>query len=126
MPFGMHAGVPIAEVPPQYLRWMYQNCDFTIYPELQRAVEQRLGLPADPNIRTGPPPQDRNPGGPPATAKSGQANGNQIRHETGLDGFRAAFDRCRREVLIQYQSGTDVELEIVEHVFARVQAALGI
>ena len=53
MPFGKHAGVPVSEVPPQYLRWAYYDCNFTYYPELQRAIEQCLGIPPDPGIRTG-------------------------------------------------------------------------
>jgi hypothetical protein len=53
MPFGKHAGRPISEVPTQYLRWMYNDCNFTCYPELQRAPEQYLGLPPDPSIRVG-------------------------------------------------------------------------
>ena len=43
MPYGKHAGVPVAEVPVQYLRWAYHDCNFTYYPELQRAIERPLG-----------------------------------------------------------------------------------
>ena len=28
MPFGKHAGKPLSEVPPQYLRWAYYDCNF--------------------------------------------------------------------------------------------------
>jgi len=123
MPFGKHSGVPIAEVPPPYLRWMYQNCDFSYYPELQRALEHLLNIPPDSSIRTGPPPQENpaQPNGNPRVTSYSQPG----RSETGLDGFRRAFDKCRREVLIQYQENPD-EYDIVEHVLTRVLAALGI
>ena len=44
MPYGKHAGVPIAEVPVQYLRWAYHDCNFTYYPELQKAIKRRWGF----------------------------------------------------------------------------------
>src|SRR5512135_3398263 len=94
MPFGKHSGDPITEVPPQYLRWMYANCNFTYFPELQRAIESRLGLPPDPAIRTPteleaqpppqPPPRSR---GETQVPRIGQSNGHPARPETGIDGF---------------------------------------
>ena len=42
MPFGKYVDQPIADVPSQYLRWMYAKCSFLYYPELQRAIEARL------------------------------------------------------------------------------------
>jgi hypothetical protein len=131
MPFGKYCGTSIAEVPSQYLRWMYHSCNFQYYPELQRAIEHRLGLDPDPQIRTGPPPQAQPPAQtPPAqpaqpVARVGQPNGHQARPTTGIDGFRQALDRCRREALLEFQDDPDLT-ELVEDLFARVRAALGV
>jgi hypothetical protein len=127
MPFGKHSGTPITEVPPQYLRWMYANCSFVYFPELQRAIEARLGLPPD-NIRTGPAAAAQPPAQTPPIARVGQTNGHvarTARPETGLDGLRRALDRCRREALLEYQDEPEIS-QLLEGVFARVQAALGI
>ena len=127
MPFGKYVDQPIADVPSQYLRWMYAKCSFLYYPELQRAIEARLGLPPDPVIRLGPPPA-ADAGQSPPVAKVGQSNGHVARvarPESGLDGFRRAFDRCRREALMEFSDDPDL-LELVEGLFDRVQRALGI
>jgi hypothetical protein len=122
IPFGKHAGVAVADAPLQYLAWAYSAWTFTIYPELQRAIESRLGLPPDPQIRTGPAP----------AARVAQSNGHTertvartARPESGLDGFRRALDRCRREALLEFADDPDLS-ELVEDLFARVQRALGI
>lgn len=127
MPFGKYVDQPIAEAPAQYLRWMYAKCSFLYYPELQRAIEARLGLPPDPVIRLGPPPA-ADAGQSPPVAQVGQSNGHvarTARPESGLDGFRRALDRCRREALMEFSDDPDL-LELVEDLFVRVQRALGI
>ena len=127
MPFGKYVDQPIADVPSQYLRWMYAKCSFLYYPELQRAIEARLGLPPDPIIRLGPPPA-ADAGQSPPVAKHSQTNGRVARvarPESGLDGFRRAFDRCRREALMEFPDDPDL-LELVEGLFDRVRRALGI
>src|SRR5512135_3575212 len=127
MPFGKYVDQPIADVPSQYLRWMYAKCSFLYYPELQRAIEARLGLPPDPVIRLGPPPAaDAGQSSP--VANHGQTNGHvarTARPESGIDGFRKAFDRCRREALMEYQDEPEIT-QLLDDVLARVQHALGI
>jgi Putative quorum-sensing-regulated virulence factor len=120
MPFGKHAGVPIAEVPLQYLGWLYTNCNFTIYPELQRAVEQRLGLPPDPVIRGGPPKEGKE-----AQTCGREQSGANPRRETGLDLFRRSFTDCRNSILVQYQED-DAAFDFATGILDRVQRALGI
>ena len=84
MPFGRHVGVPVADVPRPYLRWAYATLRFTHCPELQRAIERCLGVPPDPQIRTGtpaqPPREDQT--GP----KVGSNGGYRVAAETGLVG----------------------------------------
>jgi uncharacterized protein (DUF3820 family) len=128
MPFGKHSGDPITEVPPQYLRWMYNTCNFQYYPELQRAIEHRLKIPADPHIRLGTAAAAQPPAQTQPSTKVGQMNGHVARTawpETGIDGFRKAFDRCRREALMEYQDEPEIT-QLLEDVLARVQHALGI
>ena len=55
MPYGKHGGRPLCEIPTQYLRWVYRDWNFALLPELQRAIEAYLGIPADPEIRAGTP-----------------------------------------------------------------------
>lgn len=128
MPFGKHSGDPITEVPPQYLRWMYNTCNFQYYPELQRAIEHRLKIPADPHIRLGTAAAAQPPAQTQPSTKVDQTNGHvarTARPETGIDGFRKAFDRCRREALMEYQDEPEIT-QLLEGVLARVQHALGI
>jgi hypothetical protein len=132
IPFGKHAGVAVADAPLPYLAWAYSAWTFTIYPELQRAIESRLGLPPDPQIRTGPAPAAQPPTQTQPAARVAQSNGHTertvartARPESGLDGFRRALDRCRREALLEFADDPDL-LELVEDLFARVQRALGI
>lgn len=123
MPFGKHAGRPLSEIPPQYLRWLYSNCDFTYFPELQIAVEHRLGLPPDPVIRGGPPKEGN---GPQKEATTGPTSGTCARRrETGLDLFRRSFTDCRNSILVQYQED-DAAFDFATGILDRVQRALGI
>jgi hypothetical protein len=127
MPFGKYVDQPIADVPSQYLRWMYAKCSFLYYPELQRAIEARLGLPPDPVIRLGPPPA-ADAGQSPPVANHGQTNGHVARPaqpETGVGYLRQIFDRTRRELQLEHQDDPDA-LQLVDEILARVQNALGI
>ena len=124
MPFGKFCGTAITEVPAHYLRWMYHTCDFSYYHELQRAIEHSLGLEPDPQIRTGALPASVPAPAAPAQASGTPPNGARTR-VTGIDGFRSALDRCRREALLEFQADPDLT-ELVEDLFARVRAALGI
>ena len=131
MPFGKHAGKPLSEVPPQYLRWAYYDCNFTLYPELQRAIEQRLGLPAGPSIRTG--------AGLYAKYLNGDTQGPELhsgtrgpgagisrgRTPTGLEAFRQAFDRARHESLAEFRDEPEIR-DLLEETLGKVRKALGI
>lgn len=127
MPFGKYVDQPIADVPSQYLRWMYAKCSFLYYPELQRAIEARLGLPPDPVIRLGPPPA-ADAGQSPPVANHGQTNGHVARPaqpETGVGYLRQIFDRTRRELQLEHQDDPDA-LQLVDEILARVQGRLGV
>ena len=131
MPFGKHAVKPLSEVPPQYLRWAYYDCNFTLYPELQRTIEQRLGLPADPSIRTG--------AGLYAKYLNGDTQGPELhsgtrgpgagisrgRTPTGLEAFRQAFDRARHESLAEFRDEPEIR-DLLEETLGKVRKALGI
>lgn len=126
MPYGRHAGIPVSEVPTQYLRWMYMDWNFRYYPKLQRAIERRLGLTPDPQIRMGttkPPPQGSSRGQ--FGAKGSPNGGYRGTAMTGLDGFRAAFDRTRNAALAEYQDEPEIR-DLLEDVLGRVRTALGI
>ncbi len=125
LPYGQYGGQQLSQVPPQYLRWMYRDWDFTLNPELQRALEAFLGLPPDPNIRLGSPAaqayvrgdRPEQPTSRPVGLKSGP-NGEYGRApQTGLDGFRAALDRCRREALTEFNDDPDL-MAWVEDLYA--------
>jgi hypothetical protein len=130
MPYGKHAGTPLSGVPTQYLRWMYADWNFRYYPELQRAVERRLGLPPDPSIRTG---VVKDPAGKPAGGPnlpySGRPNGYSpgagCTRETGLDAFRRAFDRARREALAEFEAEPEIA-GLLADTLDKVRTALGI
>lgn len=44
---------------------------------------------------------------------------------TGLDGFRKALDRARREALQDFLDGAETA-ELIEHIFDRTAKSLGI
>lgn len=128
MPYGKHAGKPISDVPTQYLRWMYRDCNFTLFPELQRALEQYLGLPPDPGIRVGvtrPESVREAQNGAKSGPNGGTGGLTRRTPQTGLDGFRAAFERAKREVLIEYQDSAEL-YDMLDDMFDRVRKALGI
>ena len=130
MPYGKHAGVPIAVVPVQYLRWAYHDCNFTYYPELQRAIERRLGIPPDPSIRVGVVKDSGGkPAGGPNLPQAGRPNGHSPgasrAPETGVDAFRRAFTRARREALAEYEDEPEIA-QLLEDVLERVRQALGV
>jgi len=42
MPFGTHVGVPLKDVPADYLMWLYEDCDSDwqeSYPDLEKYIE---------------------------------------------------------------------------------------
>jgi uncharacterized protein (DUF3820 family) len=132
MPYGQYGGQQLSEVPPQYLRWMYRDWNFETFPELQRALEAFLVLPPDPNIRLGSPaaqafakggvnPAPSRPVGP----KSGPNGGYGRAPQTGLDGFRQAFERAKREALLQFEDDPDL-MVWVEELYTKMRRALGI
>ena len=127
LPFGKYAGKSLCEVPSAYLRWMYRDWDFSLHPELQKSLEAYLGLPADPVIRVGNQAaqafaQSRTSQSRP---QSTRVNHHQNGHQTGLDGFRAALDRVRREAVAEFADEPELT-ELVGDLFSRARRALGI
>ena len=43
MPFGMHQGAKLDEVPRSYLQWMVTRCD-RVWPETRRLIERYLAM----------------------------------------------------------------------------------
>jgi uncharacterized protein (DUF3820 family) len=132
LPYGRYVGQQLSDVPAQYLRYMYANHNFTLNPELQRAIEAYLQLPPDPNIRPGSPAAQtyaqtaaNPPSGRPAGPRGGSNGGYRSLPETGLDGFRKAFERAKREVLLGFQDDPEIA-ELLEETLGRVRRSLGI
>jgi putative quorum-sensing-regulated virulence factor len=133
LPYGQYGGQQLSQVPPQYLRWMYRDWSFELKPELQRAIVGFLGLPPDPQIRLGSPAaqafargerQDQSADRP-VGLKSGPNSGYGRAPQTGLDGFRQAFERSKREILMQFSDDQDL-VELMDDVLGRVRRSLGI
>ena len=102
---------------------------FTYYPELQRAIERRLGIPPDPSIRVGVVKDSGGkPAGGPNLPQAGRPNGHSPgasrAPETGVDAFRRAFTRSRREALAEYEDEPEIA-QLLEDVLERVRTALG-
>jgi len=132
LPYGRHAGKLLNEVPRPYLHWAYNECDFKYFPEYQRAIEEYLGLTPDPNIRAGnqaakdfAQSRTNQPAGNPTIPKSGPNGIQRGAVQTGLDAFRAALDRVRREAVAEFADEPELT-ELVEDLFGRVRRALGI
>ena len=115
---------------------MYANHSFTLNPELQRALEGHLQLPPDPVIRPGNQAAQEyakrganGAGEAPKAAQVAAPTGLRAERryapQTGVAGFMAALDRCRREVLAEYQDDPDL-MGWVEDLFSKVKRALGI
>ena len=136
MSYGQYAGQQLFSIPTQYLRYVYANHAFTYNPELQRALEQYLGLPVDPQIRVGNTEAQAwtargatggaNGAGeaPKAATPRGLVESRRV-PQTGLDGFRAAFERVRREVVAEFSDDQDL-VELMEETLGRVRRGLGI
>jgi hypothetical protein len=45
MPFGKHKGIPLEEIPDDYLLWVLDNVPLDNRPSLCEAIRHRLGLP---------------------------------------------------------------------------------
>ena len=100
---------------------------------MQRAIEAFLQLPPDPQIRLGseaaqvfargeaPAPASRPPVGP----RGGSNGSSRYASQTGLDGFRQAFERTRREILHQFSDDQDL-VELMVDILGRVRKGLGI
>ena len=128
MPYGKHAGRPLCEIPTQYLRWVYRDWNFALLPELQRAIEAYLGIPADPEIRAGTPEaQAFNPttGSRQPTTPRDALDHSRSTVETGLGGLRRAFERARREALLEFEAEPEIR-ELLEETLTKVRNALGI
>jgi uncharacterized protein (DUF3820 family) len=129
MPYGKYAGRPLCEVPTQYLRWVYRDWNFSLLPELQRAIEAYLGIPADPEIRCGTPEaQAFNP----AARRAGPGSQQPVADgrpwgapETGLGGLQRAFERARREALLEFEDEPEIR-DLLEETLGKVRKALGI
>ena len=145
MPYGKYNGQPLHDIPTQYLRWVYRDWNFALLPELQRAIEAYLGIPADPEIRCGTPeaqafnPAARRAGPVQLSAHTMQPTGTPDGHpshghptsaargtpETGLGGLRRAFERARQEALLEFEAEPEIR-DLLEETLTKVRKALGI
>ena len=130
MPFGKHAGKPLSEVPPQYLRWAYYDCNFTLYPELQRnrAAARAAGRPQHQDrgrpVRQVPERRYARPRAPLGTREP-RRRISRGRTPTGLEAFRQAFDRARHESLAEFRDEPEIR-DLLEETLGKVRKALGI